>query len=275
MSKGTRFVVLLLLVGLFVPIQPLLLGEVNAEQAGDIVITNGSITIEPTTPVDGMSATISVMMSNVGSTNLTGVPVSLYIDTYDAAGQIHSEFASVLTGSTATISTSYTFVDSHLASTPGERLVIAYWQNGGDENWANKTIDVTPLANLIISNITVSPTGELLAAQAFNVSTLISNTGGADAAAAHLSLSIAEFAIELSTPEVPVGESRWVNTSLNAPVESGSLVVTVNSNANDGVLESSMADNSELLDIIIITPPNYFHEGPVTVTDTVGSLDGP
>ncbi len=72
-----------------------------------------------------------------------------------------------------------------------------------------------------------------------------------------------------------MGESRWVNTSLNAPVESGNLVVTVNSNANDGVSESSMADNSNQVEISIITPPNYFHEGTVIVTDTIGSLDGP
>ncbi len=258
-----RCVVLLLVAALSVTVlQPgMLLGIADAEQAGAIIITADSMTVDPAAPVDGSATIISVMLSNV--------------DSYTAANKIHEEFASVVAGSSASVSTSHTFVDSHLASTPGERLIIAYWQNGGEENWSNRTVLVTSLPNLIISSLVIEPAGELLAAQAFNVSVQISNVGGADAAVTHLSLVIGEFAVELASPAVPAGAARWVNTSLNAPVESGTLMVTVNSNPNDAVPETSLADNIDTTVIAVVTPPNYYHDGTVSIVETIGALAGP
>jgi len=247
----------------------------SGEQAGDIVVTDASISVDPSTPVDGSSTSISVLLSNVGSGDAGSVPVEVYIDAYQPGNSVHSEFASVDAGSSASVVLSHTFTESHLASTPGERVIVAYWQHDGQEAWVNKTIQVTSLPNLTVSQLLVSPSRDLISGEAFNVSVLISNSGGADAAASHLALAIGESAWEYEVPSIALGTSTWVNTSLNAPVQSGTLTATVNSNANDGVQETTASDNSHDVSITIVSPPNYFHEGEVQAIEATGSLDGP
>ena len=103
------------------------------------------------------------------------------------------------------------------------------------------------------------------------------NIGGASAAANSISFAIGET----SPSEYPVaplspGQSVWINRTMSAPTADSALTVVVNSNQNDGVQESQTDDNEQTTQLVIQSPPNFFHDDSGVLVDSSSSaLTGP
>tara|TARA_B100000287_G_scaffold355119_1_gene345636 strand:- start:198 stop:2291 length:2094 start_codon:yes stop_codon:yes gene_type:complete len=63
---------------------------------------------------------------------------------------------------------------------------------------------------------------------------------------------------------------------MSAPTADSALTVVVNSNQNDGVLESQTDDNEQTTQLVIQDPPNFFHDESGILVDTpISALTGP
>ena len=72
------------------------------------------------------------------------------------------------------------------------------------------------------------------------------------------------------------GQSVWINRTMSAPTADSALTVVVNSNQNDGVQESQTDDNEQTTQLVIQSPPNFFHDDSGVLVDSSSSaLTGP
>ncbi|MEC8978937.1 MAG: CARDB domain-containing protein [Candidatus Thermoplasmatota archaeon] len=242
------------------------LGVVVASSAGDISVEEADIQIVGNLE-NGASVTIEVTIHNAGSET-----ASVYWEMSKDSSNIHEgSFISVAAGGTAT---TQTVTDLTAA---GSMVITVDFSSDGIAASQSRTFTVADRPNLVIGSLLVDPPGPYYPGDSFSANVRVDNIGGASAAANSISFAIGEA----SPSEYPVsplspGQSVWINRTMSAPTADSALTVVVNSNQNDGVLESQTDDNEQTTQLVIQDPPNFFHDESGILVDTpISALTGP
>ncbi len=242
------------------------LGVVVASSAGDISVEEADIQIIGNLE-NGASVTVEVTIHNAGSE-----AASVYWEMSKDSSNIHEgSFISVAAEGTATTQT----VTNLTAA--GSMVITVDFSSDGIAASQSRTFTVADRPNLVIGSLLVDPPGPYYPGDSFSANVRVDNIGGASAAANSISFAIGEA----SPSEYPVsplspGQSVWINRTMSAPTADSALTVVVNSNQNDGVLESQTDDNEQTTQLVIQDPPNFFHDESGILVDTpISALTGP
>ena len=251
------FVCLLLLLPLF--------GVVSATTAGGITVDESDINIVGTLE-NGSQVVVEVTLHNSDTSDTT----ASYQLSQD--GNIIQDSTFV----TVTASSSITVQVPTVLTRAGEVPFRVDFSANGVSNDQSALFTISDRSNLIVSELIIDPSSDLFSGIAFSANTQISNVGGVSAGSTTVTFELGEEPpLDYSVGSLPPGESVWINRTFTAPASDALLTVTANSNSNDGVLESNSSDNFRSIMIEITTPPNYFHDGEITVTSSPSSLRGP
>ena len=242
------------------------LGMVVASSAGDISVDEADIEILGNIE-NGASVTVEITIHNTGTET-----ASVWWELSKGSSKIHEgSFISVAAGGTAT---TQTVTDLTAA---GSMVITVDFSSAGIAASQSKTFTVADRPNLVIGSLLVDPPGPYYPGDSFSANVRVDNIGGASAAANSISFAIGET----SPTEYPVaplspGQSVWINRTMSAPTADSALTVVVNSNQNDGVQESQTDDNEQTTQLVIQSPPNFFHDDSGVLVDSSSSaLTGP
>ena len=242
------------------------LGMVVASSAGDISVDEADIEILGNIE-NGASVTVEITIHNTGTET-----ASVWWELSKGSSKIHEgSFISVAAGGTAT---TQTVTDLTAA---GSMVITVDFSSAGIAASQSKTFTVADRPNLVIGSLLVDPPGPYYPGDSFSANVRVDNIGGASAAANSISFAIGET----SPSEYPVaplspGQSVWINRTMSAPTADSALTVVVNSNQNDGVQESQTDDNEQTTQLVIQSPPNFFHDDSGVLVDSSSSaLTGP
>ena len=242
------------------------LGMVVASSAGDISVDEADIEILGNIE-NGASVTVEITIHNTGTET-----ASVWWELSKDSSKIHEgSFISVAAGGTAT---TQTVTDLTAA---GSMVITVDFSSAGIAASQSKTFTVADRPNLVIGSLLVDPPGPYYPGDSFSANVRVDNIGGASAAANSISFAIGET----SPSEYPVaplspGQSVWINRTMSAPTADSALTVVVNSNQNDGVQESQTDDNEQTTQLVIQSPPNFFHDDSGVLVDSSSSaLTGP
>ena len=247
---------------LFIPV----LGMVTASSAGDISVDETDIQIIGDLE-NGASVTVEVTIHNSGAAT-----ASVWWELSQDSSKIHEgSFISVAAGDTAT---TQTVTDLTAA---GSMTITVDFSSDGIAASQSKMFSVADRPNLVIGSLLVDPPGPYYPGDTFSANVRVDNIGGASAAANSISFAIGEASpSEYPVAPLSAGQSVWVNRTMSAPTANSELTVVVNSNQNDGVLESQIDDNEQTTQLVIQSPPNFFHDDSGVLVDTSSSaLTGP
>ena len=251
------FVCLLFLLPLF--------GVVSATTAGGITVDESDINIIGTLE-NGSQVIVEVTLHNSDTSDTT----ASYQLSQDGNLIQDSTFVTV------TASSSITVQVSTVLTRAGEVPFRVDFSANGVSNDQSALFTISDRSNLIVSELVIDPPSDLFSGTAFSVNTQISNVGGVSAGSTTVTFELGEEPpLDYTVGSLPPGESVWINRTFTAPASDALLTVIANSNSNDGVLESNSSDNFRSIMIEITTPPNYFHDGEITVTSSPSSLRGP
>ena len=251
------FVCLLLLLPLF--------GVVSATTAGGITVDESDINIVGTLE-NGSQVVVEVTLHNSDTSDTT----ASYQLSQDGNLIQDSTFVTV------TASSSITVQVPTVLTRAGEVPFRVDFSANGVSNDQSALFTISDRSNLIVSELIIDPSSDLFSGTAFSANTQISNVGGVSAGSTTVTFELGEEPpLDYTVGSLPPGESVWINRTFTAPASDALLTVTANSNSNDGVLESNSSDNFRSIMIEITTPPNYFHDGEITVTSSPSSLRGP
>ncbi len=242
------------------------LGMVVASSAGDISVDEADIEILGNIE-NGASVTVEITIHNTGTET-----ASVWWELSKGSSKIHEgSFISVAAGGSAT---TQTVTDLTAA---GSMVITVDFSSAGIAASQSKTFTVADRPNLVIGSLLVDPPGPYYPGDSFSANVRVDNIGGASAAANSISFAIGET----SPTEYPVaplspGQSVWINRTMSAPTADSALTVVVNSNQNDGVQESQTDDNEQTTQLVIQSPPNFFHDDSGVLVDSSSSaLTGP
>ena len=242
------------------------LGMVVASSAGDISVDEADIEILGNIE-NGASVTVEITIHNTGTET-----ASVWWELSKGSSKIHEgSFISVAAGGSAT---TQTVTDLTAA---GSMVITVDFSSAGIAASQSKTFTVADRPNLVIGSLLVDPPGPYYPGDSFSANVRVDNIGGASAAANSISFAIGET----SPSEYPVaplspGQSVWINRTMSAPTADSALTVVVNSNQNDGVQESQTDDNEQTTQLVIQSPPNFFHDDSGVLVDSSSSaLTGP
>ncbi len=242
------------------------LGMVVASSAGDISVDEADIEILGNIE-NGASVTVEITIHNTGTET-----ASVWWELSKGTSKIHEgSFISVAAGGTATTQTVTDLTSA------GSMVITVDFSSAGIAASQSKTFTVADRPNLVIGSLLVDPPGPYYPGDSFSANVRVDNIGGASAAANSISFAIGET----SPSEYPVaplspGQSVWINRTMSAPTADSALTVVVNSNQNDGVKESQTDDNEQTTQLVIQSPPNFFHDDSGVLVDSSSSaLTGP
>ena len=251
------FVCLLFLLPLF--------GVVSATTAGGITVDESDINIIGTLE-NGSQVIVEVTLHNSDTSDTT----ASYQLSQDGNLIQDSTFVTV------TASSSITVQVPTVLTRAGEIPFRVDFSANGVSNDQSALFTISDRSNLIVSELVIDPPSDLFSGTAFSANTQISNVGGVSAGSTTVTFELGEEPpLDYTVGSLPPGESVWINRTFTAPASDALLTVIANSNSNDGVLESNSSDNFRSIMIEITTPPNYFHDGEITVTSSPSSLRGP
>ena len=251
------FVCLLLLLPVF--------GVVSATTAGGITVDAEDINIVGSLE-NGSQVIIQITLHNSDTSDIT------------ASYQLSQDGNLIQDGTFVTVpaSSSVTVQVSTVLSRAGDIPFRVDFSANGVSNNQSALFTISDRSNLIVSELIINPSSDLFSGTAFSANAQISNVGGVSAGSTTVTFALGEEApLDYAVGSLPPGESVWINRTFTAPASDALLMVTANSNSNDGVLESNPSDNILSTMIEISSPPNYFHDGEIIVTSTPTSLRGP
>ena len=251
------FVCLLLLLPLF--------GVVSATTAGGITVDESDINIVGTLE-NGSEVIIEITLHNSDTSDTT----ASYQLSQDGNIVQDTTFVTVPASSSTTVQVSV------LLGHAGDVTFRVDFSANGISNDQSAVFSIADRPNLIISELIIEPSSDLFSGQIFSANAKISNVGGISAAATTVTFELGEEApLDYSVGSLPSGVSVWINRTFTVPPSDALLTVSANSNSNDGVVESNSSDNERSTLIQITTPPNYFHDGEISVTSSASALRGP
>ena len=254
----TGLVVCLLL---FLP----LTAVVSGTSAGTITIDEADINIVGVLE-NGSQVTVEITLHNSDPSDVT----ASFQLSQDGSVIQSSTFVTV-PGSSSTIVQVPTLLDR-----AGDIQFRVDFSATGISNDQSAQFSVTDRPNLVVSNLMIDPSSDLFAGETFSANALVSNVGGVSAASTTVTFELGEeLPLDYSVGILPSGESVWINRTFTIPAADTMLIVTANSNSNDGVSESNSSDNSHSIMIDVSTPPNYFHDGEISVSSDTSALRGP
>jgi RNA polymerase subunit RPABC4/transcription elongation factor Spt4 len=241
-----------------------LIGGVSASSAGPLQVAEEDITIDGVLE-NGSQVTLNVRLHNSNESDVT----ASYQISQDGS-IIQSEFVTVPGEG------SYLVSVQTLLNKAGNIPIRVDFSAEGNSNHQSAFFSVIDRPNLVVSNLLIEPSSDLFAGGTFSANALVSNIGGASAEATTVTFELGEeLPLDFPVGALPSGESVWINRTFTIPVVDTLLKVTANSNSNDGVSESNLTDNDRSELIEITTPPNYFHDGEISVASSPSALRGP
>ncbi len=254
----TGLVVCLLL---FLP----LTAVVSGTSAGTITIDEADINIVGVLE-NGSQVTVEITLHNSDTSDVT----ASYQLSQDGSVIQSSTFVTVPGSSSTTVQV------PALLDRAGDVQFRVDFSATGISNDQSAQFSVADRPNLVISNLVIDPSSDLFAGETFSANALISNVGGISAASTTVTFELGEeLPLDVSVGILPSGESVWINRTFTIPAADAMLIVTANSNSNNGVSESNSSDNSHSIMIDVSTPPNYFHDGGISVSSDASALRGP
>ena len=254
----TGLVVCLLL---FLP----LTAVVSGTSAGTITIDEADINIVGVLE-NGSQVTVEITLHNSDPSDVT----ASYQLSQDGSVIQSSTFVTVPGASSTTVQV------PTLLDRAGDIQFRVDFSATGISNDQSAQFSVTDRPNLVVSNLMIVPSSDLFAGETFSANALVSNVGGVSAASTTVTFELGEeLPLDYSVGILPSGESVWINRTFTIPAADTMLIVTANSNSNDGVSESNSSDNSYSIMIDVSTPPNYFHDGEISVSSDTSALRGP
>ena len=254
----TGLVVCLLL---FLP----LTAVVSGTSAGTITIDEEDINIVGVLE-NGSQVTVEITLHNSDTSDVT----ASYQLSQDGSVIQSSTFVTVPGSSSTTVQV------PALLDRAGDVQFRVDFSATGISNDQSAQFSVADRPNLVISNLVIDPSSDLFAGETFSANALISNVGGISAASTTVTFELGEeLPLDVSVGILPSGESVWINRTFTIPAADAMLIVTANSNSNNGVSESNSSDNSHSIMIDVSTPPNYFHDGGISVSSDASALRGP
>ena len=175
-----------------------------------------------------------------------------------------------------TASSSTTVQVSTVLDKAGEVVFRVDFSANGVSNDQSAVFSISDRPNLVVSELIIDPSSNLFSGATFSANTQISNLGGISASSTTVTFQLGEEApLDYTVGSLPSGENVWINRTFTVPASDATLKISANSNSNDGVLESNSSDNERTILIEITTPPNYFHDGGITVNTAASALKGP
>jgi len=238
---------------------------VSATSASTITIDEADVNIVGVLE-NGSQVTVEITLHNSDSSDVTA---SYQLS--QSGNVIQSSTFVTVPGSSSTTVQVPTLLDS-----AGDITFRVDFSANGISNDQSAVFSIADRANLIVSNLLIDPPSDLFAGETFSANALISNIGGITAGATTVTFELGEeLPLDYSVGTLPPGESVWINRTFTTPAVDALLKVTANSNSNDGVFESNSSDNSRSVMIEVTTPPNYFHDGEISVSSAASALRGP
>ena len=250
-------VCLLLLIPIF--------GVVSATTAGGITVDESDINIIGTLE-NGSQVIVEITLHNSDTTDIT----ASYQLSQDGNLIQQSTFVTVTASSFTTVQVS-TVLDK-----AGDVVFRVDFSANGVSNDQSAVFTISDRPNLVVSELIIDPSSNLFSGATFSANAQISNLGGISASSTTVTFQLGEEApLDYTVGPLPSGENVWINRTFTVPASDATLKISANSNSNDGVLESNSSDNERTILIEITTPPNYFHDGGITVNTAASALKGP
>ena len=244
-----------------------ILPTTSADDAGGIAISEDSISISPSTLTEGSTAQISVVLQNTVNQLADDVSIEFHKNQYFAGSPSAVFSVDIDANDIETVEMEWTNVQF------GENRIYVRVSYGGDNVMKHKEFDVEGLPNLRVSTLNVP--AESFADDVIPIAIEIENSGNADAAASHIELTFAGTSNMISVPPLASGSQVWLNQTDLAPSAGDYEVeVEVNADSNDGVIETTDADNRNVVILHVISDPDYHHGEGILLSPSIG-LAGP
>ena len=240
-------------------------GVVSATTAGGITVDESDINIIGTLE-NGSQVIVEITLHNSDTTDTT----ASYQLSQDGNLIQQSTFVTVTASSFTTVQVS-TVLDK-----AGDVVFRVDFSANGVSNDQSAVFSISDRPNLVVSELIIDPSSNLFSGATFSANAQISNLGGISASSTTVTFQLGEEApLDYNVGSLPSGENVWINRTFTVPASDAILKISANSNSNDGVLESNSSDNERTILIEITTPPNYFHDGGITVNTAASALKGP
>lgn len=240
-------------------------GVVSATTAGGITVDESDINIIGTLE-NGSQVIVEITLHNSDTTDTT----ASYQLSQDGNLIQQSTFVTVTASSFTTVQVS-TVLDK-----AGDVVFRVDFSANGVSNDQSAVFTISDRPNLVVSELIIDPSSNLFSGATFSANAQISNLGGISASSTTVTFQLGEEApLDYTVGSLPSGENVWINRTFTVPASDATLKISANSNSNDGVLESNSSDNERTILIEITTPPNYFHDGGITVNTAASALKGP
>lgn len=260
--SGATFVSVILILMLLA-----VLPTTSADDAGGIAISEDSISISPSTLTEGSTAQISVVLQNTVNQLADDVYVEFHKNQYFAGAPSAAFTVDIDANDIETIEMDWTNLPF------GENRIYVRVSFGGDNVLKNKVFDVDGLPNLRVATLSVP--AESFEDDVIPIAIEIENSGHADAGASHIELTFAGTSNMISVPPLASDTQVWLNQTDLAPVAGDYEVeVEVNADSSDGVIETTDADNRNVVILHVISDPDY-HHGEGILLSTTSGLAGP
>ena len=242
---------------------------VSATSAGTITIDEADINIVGVLE-NGSQVTVEITLHNSDPSDVTA---SYQLS---QSGTVIQSSTFVTVPGTDSGSPSTTVQVPTLLDSAGDIQFRVDFSATGVSNDQSAVFSIADRSNLVVSNLLIDPSSDLFAGETFSANALVSNIGGVSAGATTVTFELGEeLPLDYSVGTLPPGESVWINRTFTIPAVDALLTVTANSNSNDGVDESNSSDNARSVLIEVTTPPNYFHDGEISVSTSASAFRGP
>jgi len=268
MSRGrTLSVSLLLLLVLLSPV-------VTSESAGDVSFSAESINISPSNPVEGDDVDFTVTLTNLNSSQISGVDVSLHPESNQNTA-FHQESVSISASGFVQVTGTWAGISF------GSHSVVLVVSHDGATESVSKPFNVDGLVDLVASDILITPNTNLHQGDVVSLSVNVTNMGNLNAPSSHLLIQLdGGLLSELAVQPLPAGASTLIQTTFNAPVAGTHQITAIANSGNDSIVEGNTGNNGAVpLSFNVLTNPDYLHHQQpnpqITVTTSPDSLSGP
>ena len=268
MSRGrTLSVSLLLLLVLLSPV-------VTSESAGDVSFSAESINISPSNPVEGDDVDFTVTLTNLNSSQISGVDVSLHPESNQNTA-FHQESVSISASGFVQVTGTWAGISF------GSHSVVLVVSHDGATESVSKPFNVDGLVDLVASDIQITPNTDLHQGDVVSLSVNVTNMGNLNAPSSHLLIQLdGGLLSELAVQPLPAGASTLIQTTFNAPVAGTHQITAIANSGNDSIVEGNTGNNGAVpLSFNVLTNPDYLHHQQpnpqITVTTSPDSLSGP
>ncbi len=280
-NMGRRNVTSIVTICLLLPLLLSMITVTQATSVGGISFTNNSITITPDNPVAGNPISIKLTLNN-SNTEITEVDVYFYKNSFDSEVPAWK--------------TEHVFLSESDGMNDSQTDVTVIWQNvnvddqgvyvrvkdstsGAYSDLEYKSFTVQGLADLAITNVEISPSGELHENDEFFVNVTISNQGTLQAEENSLSFDIEGSGISqtASIGTLNADSSTMVSFNSSAP-QTGSWTIQLNIDSNYEVNELDEQNNDWGGNLLVTDIPDMYFANPLTISTNDGgisSVNGP